>query len=203
MNSPSSPIKLVFWNCASLAQRLKDGSIFALLNPDLTPDPPTILALVETTVGGPRPVSFRKSQDTHSLASVHVPNYTWAHRHHTGRSGGIAVLYHNSIACLNMTSAQHTERSAGRQQSCQSGGRPLAHYAIPTPSTLPAGRGILALRPTQHHSRESGGGARACAPHSGHARAHQLPVLLVGDFNLHHSDWEDIGEARRDSPAAA
>ena len=196
MNSPSSPIKLVFWNCASLAQRLKDGSIFALLNPDLSPDPPTILALVETRWVDQDP-SARKSQ-IRTAWLPYVPNYTWAHRHHTGRSGGIAVLYHNSIACLNMTTLNTQSAAlAGNSTSPAAALWLTMRYPHRPPFLL----GVGYLPPAYSTTAEKVEGVRGLCASLSHARAHQLPVLLVGDFNLHHSDWEDI-VSPGDSPAA-
>ena len=196
MNSPSSPIKLVFWNCASLAQRLKDGSILALLNPELTSDPPTILALVETRWVDQDP-SARKSQ-IRTARLPHVPNYTWAHRHHTGRSGGIAVLYHNSVACLTMT-ALNTQSAAltGRPTNPAAALWLTMRYPHRPPFLLGAGY----LPPAYSTAAEKVEGVRGLCAALSQARTYQLPVLLVGDFNLHHSDWEDV-VSPGDSPAA-
>ncbi len=105
MNRPPSHIKLVYWNCASLAQRLKDGSIHALLNPDFTPDPPTILALVETRWVDQDP-SLHKRR-AHAARLPYVPNYTWAHRHHTSKSGG-SECTRTSNGRRHRRSARHT-----------------------------------------------------------------------------------------------
>jgi hypothetical protein len=186
MNSPSSPIKLVFWNCASLAQRLKDGSILALLNPALTPDPPTILALVETRWVDQGP-SSRPSQ-VRTARLPYIPNYTWTHRHHTFRSGGIAVLYHNSIACLAMP--------ALNTQCAPLVNNPASPAAVlwltmRYPHCPPFVLGVGYLPPSHAAPAEKVEGVRGMCAALGHASACQLPVVLVGDFNLHHPDWQD------------
>ena len=185
MNSPSSPIKLVFWNCASLAQRLKDGSIHALLNPDLTPDPPTILALVETRWVDQDPSLHRRRM--HAARLPYVPNYTWAHRHHTSRSGGIAVLYHNSIACLPMAALNTLSASLDNDPATAAAALWLT---MRYPHSPPFLLGVGYLPPYKSALANAEGVRGLCASLS-QASSHQLPVLLVGDFNLHHGDWED------------
>ena len=187
MNSPSSPIKLVFWNCASLAQRLKDGSILALLNPELTPDPPTILALVETRWVD-RDSSLPKSR-IRTARLPYIPNYTWAHRHHTAKSGGIAVLYHNSIACLTMAALNTQSASLDNNPASAAAALWLTMRYPHSPAFL-LGVGYL---PPFNTTAETLEGVRGLCASLGLASTCQLPVLLLGDFNLHHSDWEDAG----------
>ena len=178
MNSPSSPIKLVVWNCASLAQRLKDGSIHALLNPDLTPDPPTILALVETRWVDQDP-SLHKRR-TYAARLPYVPNYTWAHRHHTSRSGGIAVLYHNSIACLPMPVLNTLSASLDNDPANAAAALWLT---VRYPHSPPFLLGVGYLPPYKSAIANAGGVRGLCASLS-QASSHQLPVLLVGDFTV-------------------
>ena len=197
MNRPPSHIKLVYWNCASLAQRLKDGSIHALLNPDLTPDPPTILALVETRWVDQDP-SLHKRR-AHAARLPYVPNYTWAHRHHTSRSGGIAVLYHNSIACLPMAALNELGASLDNDPTSAAAALWLT---VRYPHSPPFLLGVGYLPPYKTNAPSTGGVRGLCAS-LGQASSHQLPVLLVGDFNLHHGDWEDAWRFNISAPSAA
>ena len=185
MNSPSSPIKLVFWNCSTLPQRLKDGSIHALLNPALTLDPPTILALVETRWVDQDPSSRQSRIRTARLP--YVPNYTWAHRHHTARSGGIAVLYHNSIACMPMDSLNALSAPLDGVPSSAAAALWLTMRYPHNPPFL-LGVGYLPPQPT---IAQALAGVQGLCASLNQASSHKLPVLLVGDFNLHHGDWEN------------
>src|ERR1700744_6402186 len=96
-NTSAKPT-IVFWNCRGLRRHLITGALQSLLDPSLTPHPPSIIALVETHWSDL--ATLRTTPST--LPSL--PNYSWVHRHHTNRSGGLAILIHDSIACLPMSS---------------------------------------------------------------------------------------------------
>ena len=195
MNSPSSPIKLVFWNCGSLTQRLKDGSIHALLNPIFTPNPPTILALVETRWEDHSPSAHKPHPRTTRLPTV--PGYIWAHRHHTSRSGGIAVLYHNSIACLSMPTLNAQGAALVSDPASAAAVLWLTMRYPHRPAFL---LGVGYLPPAYRTPAVNVEGVRGMCASLSQACTHRLPVLLVGDFNLHHRDWED--EVRANSTVA-
>src|ERR1700678_981532 len=98
-NTSAKPT-IVFWNCRGLRRHLINGALQSLLDPSLTPPPPSIIAFVETHWSDT--VTTGAGATSSTLPSL--PNYSWVHRHHTNRSGGLAILIHDSIACIPMTS---------------------------------------------------------------------------------------------------
>jgi hypothetical protein len=98
---------VVFWNCCGLHQHLVDGSIATLTSPMFTVQPPEIVALVETHWSGTVP---HNRSITKSVRLPAIPQYCWSHRHGTNKSGGIALLYHSSVACITMTALNDQKR---------------------------------------------------------------------------------------------
>jgi hypothetical protein len=95
--SSTSPPSIVFWNCNGLRRHLTSGVIQALVNPAFTPHPPSILVLSETHWSPSLP---SRPNSPNKLPTI--PGHSWTYRHHTHKSGGLAILHHNSIAFLPM-----------------------------------------------------------------------------------------------------
>jgi hypothetical protein len=89
---------IVFWNCGGLRPHLTSGALETLTHPSFTPQRPSIVVLTETHWSATK--AGHRSQNGTELPPI--SGYTWAHRHHTNLSGGLAVLYHSSVACLPM-----------------------------------------------------------------------------------------------------
>ena len=159
---------------------------------------PTPHSLVETTSRWvDQAASSRKSQIRTARLS-YVPNYTWAHRHHTGRSEGIAVLYHNSIACLTMA-ALNTQSAA--PVSDPTSPSAVLLLTMRYPHCLPFLLGVGYLPSSYLTPAPKVDGVRGMCASLSQASTYQLPVVLVGDFNLHYSDWEET--MRRGESTAA
>jgi hypothetical protein len=89
---------IMFWNSRGLRRHLISGALESLVNPTLNPHPPSIVVLAETHWSAVLPY-----HRTSTTQLPNIPHYSWAHRHHTHRSGGLVILYHNSIACIPMS----------------------------------------------------------------------------------------------------
>jgi exonuclease III len=187
-NPPPKPT-IVFWNSRGLRRHLTNGALQSLMDPTLTPHPPSIVALVETHWSDQAPTQRALS----SLPTL--PNYSWVHRHHTNRSGGIAILLHDSIACLPMTSLNN--RSNPLSTIAASASAVLWH-TIRFPNTPPFLLGVGYLSPSDVANNNLA--TEAMCKSLQLAAAEGLPLVLVGDFNLRHPDWLDFNAGGNTTP---
>jgi hypothetical protein len=197
MASNSSPIPnpnpnptIVFWNCRGLRRHLISGALQALTNPSLTRHPPAIIVLVETHWSATIP--YHRSPTT-QLPSL--PHYSWVYRHHTNRSGGLAILYHNSIACLPMPSLDDQSNPISANPDSASA---VLWHTVRFPNTSPFLLGAGYLSPGDHENNSLA--SEAMCDSMKHATALGFPMLLVGDFNLRHPDWLDYGKPGHSVP---
>jgi Reverse transcriptase (RNA-dependent DNA polymerase)/Endonuclease-reverse transcriptase len=187
-NTSAKPT-IVFWNCRGLRRHLITGALQSLLDPSLTPHPPSIIALVETHWSDL--ATLRTTPST--LPSL--PNYSWVHRHHTNRSGGLAILIHDSIACLPMSSLNDQSNPISR--SADSPSAALWH-TIRFPNTPPFLLGVGYLAPSDVSSNSLP--TEAMCKSLQLAVAVGLPMILVGDFNLRHANWLDFNAGGNPQP---
>ena len=171
-NSNTNPT-IVFWNCRGLRRHLISGALQALLNPRLTPCPPAIVVLVETHWSSTVPYHRTTTTQLPSL-----PHYSWLYRHHTNRSGGLAILYHNSIACLPMHSLDAQCNPISLRPDSPSA---VLWHTVRFPHTAPFLLGAGYLAPDDNDNNSLASEAMCKAMRSATALA--LPMLLVGDFN--------------------
>src|ERR1700710_196959 len=181
-SSPSRMPTIVFWNSRGLRRHLTTGALHSLIDPSLTPHPPSIIALVETHWSDQAP-----SRPGATSALPTLPGYSWVHRHHSNRSGGLAVLMHDSIACLPMTSLN--TQSNPNSASPTSASAVLWH-TIRFPNTPPFLLGVGYLAPSDVENDSVA--TEAMCKSLQRAAAVGLPLVLVGDFNLRHPDWLDF-----------
>ena len=99
------------------------------------------------------------------------------------------MLYHNSIACLPMAALNTHSASLDNNPTSAAAALWLTMRYPHSPPFL-LGVGYL---PPYSTTAETVEGVRGLCVSLNQASTHQLPVLLLGDFNLHHSDWEDAG----------
>ena len=188
-NSNTNPT-IVFWNCRGLRRHLISGALQALLNPRLTPCPPAIVVLVETHWSSTVPYHRTTTTQLPSL-----PHYSWLYRHHTNRSGGLAILYHNSIACLPMHSLDAQCNPISLRPDSPSA---VLWHTVRFPHTAPFLLGAGYLAPDDNDNNSLASEAMCKAMRSATALA--LPMLLVGDFNLRHTDWLDYNNSGHTVP---
>ena len=188
-NTPPKPT-IVFWNSRGLRRHLTNGALQSLLNPTLTPHPPSIIALIETHWSDQAPTQRALSPTLPTL-----PNYSWMHRHHTSRSGGLAILLHDSIACLPMTTLNNRSNPISTAATSASA---VMWHTIRFPNTLPFLLGVGYLAPSDVSSNNLA--TEAMCKSLQLAAAEGLPLLLVGDFNLHHPDWLDFNAGGNTTP---
>jgi hypothetical protein len=194
MNSNSQRLPtIVFWNSRGLRRHLTTGALHSLTDPSLTPHPPSIIALAETHWSGQGP---SRKHATDVLPTL--PGYSWVHRHHSNRSGGLAILYHDSVACLPMTSLN--------EQSNPISASPLSASAIlwhtirfPNTPAFLLGVGYLAPSDVECDSAATEALCRSLQL----AVAVGLPLVLVGDFNLRHADLLDFNGGGNPVPPQA
>lgn len=184
-NILSSFPTIVFWNCRGLRRHLTNSTVQLLLHRSFTSKPPSIIVFTEThwsdAAAHGRPASTK-------LPSV--SGYNWAHRHHTATSGGLAILYHQSIACMPMTTLNaHCNPISLAPNSPSAVFWLTVRFSHTPPFLLGAGY----IRPMDHESVNGGSQAAKamCAAFLTAKAATNLPVLLTGDFNLRHPDWQD------------
>jgi hypothetical protein len=178
----SNTSTIVFWNCCGLRRHLTSGAMHTLTNPSFTPHPPSIIVLNETH--WPSTVPARKTS-TNQLPSI--SGYTWAYQHHTSRSGGLAVLYHNSVACLPMPALNKVCNPISSDPESSAA---VLWHTVRFPHTPPFVLGAAYIPPNDHHRNENA--VKALCAAISRATALGLPILLVGDLNLHHADWMDV-----------
>ena len=189
---PSPPLlhpspTLLFWNCNSLlAHRHDIGAIacppapIAPFSSAPLPPPPLLLAFAETKVVEPDKLP-------------RIPDYTW---HMTpalsSHSGGVALLMHESVAssCCSFPTLSDpldpTDSSA------------ILWVELRRPHHPPFLLGIVYLQPSPSSScldRLEDSVTTALAT--------GLPLLLVGDFNLRHEEWDTALEEERSVSSAA
>ena len=187
-NPPPKPT-IVFWNSRGLRRHLTNGALQSLMDPTLTPHPPSIVALVETHWSDQAPTQRALS----SLPTL--PNYSWVHRHHTNRSGGIAILLHDSIACLPMTSLNNQSNPLSTIAASASA---VLWHTIRFPNTPPFLLGVGYLSPSDVANNNLA--TEAMCKSLQLAAAEGLPLVLVGDFNLRHPDWLDFNAGGNTTP---
>jgi len=173
---------IVLWNCCGLRRHLTNGALYTLTNPSFTPHPPSIIVLNETH--WPSAVSARSTSNNQL---PNMPGYTWALQHHKNRSGGLAVLYHNSIACLPM---QALNKLCNPISTDPESSAAVLWHTIRFPNAPPFLLGSAYIPPDDHHRNEFA--VKALCAGISRATAIGLPMLLVGDLNLHHADWMDV-----------
>ena len=173
---------IVFWNSRGLRRHLTTGALHSLTDSSLTPHPPSIIALVETHWS-----DQAASRAGASSALPALPGYSWVHRHHTNRSGGLAVLMHDSIACLPMTALNAQSNPISVDPTSASA---VLWHTIRFPNTPPFLLGVGYLSPSDiaNDSVATQGICKSLQL----AAAVGLPFMLVGDFNLRHPDWLDF-----------
>jgi hypothetical protein len=181
---------IVFWNCRGLRRHLISGTLQALINPILTPPPPSIVVLVETHWSATIPYHRTSTTQLPSL-----PHYSWVYHHQTNRSGGLAVLYHNSIACLTMASLNDQCNPISSKADSASA---VMWQTMRFPNTSPFLLGVGYITPQDHENH--GLAAQAMCDAMKQATALALPMLLVGDFNLRHPDWLDFNRPGHSVP---
>jgi hypothetical protein len=181
---------IVFWNCRGLRRHLISGTLQALINPILTPHPPSIVVLVETHWSATIPYHRTSTTQLPSL-----PHYSWVYHHQTNRSGGLAVLYHNSIACLTMASLNDQCNPISSKADSASA---VMWQTMRFPNTSPFLLGVGYIAPQDHENH--GLAAQAMCDAMKQATALALPMLLVGDFNLRHPDWLDFNRPGHSVP---
>lgn len=173
---------IVFWNSRGLRRHLTTGALHSLIDPSLTPHPPSIIALVETHWS-----SQASPRDGVIPVLPTLRGYSWVHRHHTNRSGGLAMLYHDSIACLPMTSLNAQSNPISASPTSPSA---VLWHTIRFPNTPPFLLGVGYLAPSDVESDSIA--TEAMCKSLQRAAAVGLPLVLVGDFNLRHPDWLDF-----------
>ena len=181
-SNPISNPTIVFWNCRGLRRHLISGALQTLVTPSFTHRPPAIIVLVETHWSGTIP---HHRTSTTQLPSL--PHYSWVHRHHNNLSGGLAVLYHNSISCLSMPTLDGQSNPISSTPDSASAVMWLTVRFPNTPSLL---LGAAYLCPADHAHNSLA--TEAMCRSMNHATALRLPMLLLGDFNLRHVDWLDF-----------
>jgi Endonuclease-reverse transcriptase len=172
----SFPHTLLFWNCQSLRSRVTDLQ-YVLASPECSSlfapyNSPGLVALVET-----------RCVDAASLPRV--AGYSWTvHAASATRGGGVALLYHSSVACGELLSLPGLEAEnevpGGLSQSSSAVMWRLIRFAYLPPFVL----GIIYLAPGAGVNTVSS--LLRCI---NAAISLSMPVLLVGDFNLHHRLW--------------
>jgi Reverse transcriptase (RNA-dependent DNA polymerase)/Endonuclease-reverse transcriptase len=175
------PPTVVFWNCNGLRKHLTSGVLHALINPAFTPHPPSIIILQETHW---TPTIPSKPHTIRHLPPM--PGYTWAHRHHRYKSGGMAILYHNSVAFLPMGAL---DQQCNPITADPTSAATVMWHTVRFPNTPAFLLGSCYIPPTDHDSNTDAALALCAAMTK--AISVGLPVLLVGDLNLQHADWMD------------
>jgi Reverse transcriptase (RNA-dependent DNA polymerase)/Endonuclease-reverse transcriptase len=172
----------MFWNSRGLRRHLISGALESLVNPTLNPHPPSIVVLAETHWSAVLPY-----HRTSTTQLPNIPHYSWAHRHHTHRSGGLVILYHNSIACIPMSILDQQCNPINAVDPASASA--VMWHTIRFPNTPPFLLGAGYIAPDDHNGPAA---ARAMGQAITNALAMSLPVVLVGDFNLIHPNWMDF-----------
>jgi hypothetical protein len=181
MNQPQQ--QLLMWNCNGLTRHLPDIQSILLdpchssslaSSPLPSPPPPSVLAFVET-----------KCDDSKSLPKI--IGYSWfLHPALSTHSGGLAALVHNSYAVSTPTPVPPPLSLSDPTDSSA-----VLWLQIRPPHSSPFLLAIVYLRPTVPEATVD-----SLISSIRTAQQHSLPILLVGDFNLKHPDWNPDPSAR-------
>jgi hypothetical protein len=105
------------------------------------------------------------------------------------------VLYHNSISCLSMPTLDAQSNPISATPISASAVMWLTMRFPNTPSLL---LGTAYLCPADHENNSLA--SQAMCQSINHATVLRLPMLLVGDFNLRHTDWLDFNASGHSVP---
>ena len=168
----SETTNILFWNSRGLYPHLSTITA-ALLSSTITPQ---ILIFTETHF----------QQDDHKTLQQQLPDYQCFSYPHTRSSGGIVILIHNSIA---IDSSAHGLPEFGPSQTGDSS--TLKWIRVRAPHRKSFIIGAVYLTPNTditnirllHQSLDTAG-------------LIDTPIFLVGDYNLHHSNWSNFATNR-------
>ena len=170
---PTVERSLVMWNSCGLNSSLAALHL-SLSDIERCPSPsvPSVFAFCEAHT---HPLYPRSTQP--------MPNYTWHTQPHTSNSGGLAMLIHNSVAAapveIRGTDAIRTIPGARSTQ--------LMWMRIALPQSPSFLLGLIYIWPGAPPAVTAAiTNVIRTAEMAGHG-----PVLLVGDFNLRHPDWDN------------
>jgi hypothetical protein len=192
----TSTPSIIFWNARSLITHITSGDIEALFTSDITNrTPPLMLAVVETQW---RTQNSRKYPQ--SLPSIH--NYQWSHYHPIQRrdnkspGGGIALLHHNSIAVTHLDQLSQRIPTTNPNQPMDI--PPVKHsdsgavmWLTVRPPHAPTFLLGIAYIPPQNNDRSWAIQHLTRSIDTSVSQHPRIPMLLIGDLNLRHSDWGD------------
>jgi hypothetical protein len=169
----SSRQSVLLWNCRSLRHKLRDlqySLCSSVSESFFAPYPvPLIIALTECHISSEHPLTC-------------IPSFTWSTLPGTSHGGGLALLTHNTVSCTELPNLpvlpSHDEIHPNSD---------IMYRLIRFPHQPPFVIGVVYLSPSL-------GGVSSYTItsliHSLQAASSlSLPVLVLGDFNLHHSLW--------------
>jgi hypothetical protein len=171
---------LLYWNCNSILPHSNDIKSITCPPPSASlPSPPLFLAFVETKV-------------VHQERLPRIPDYNWyMYPALSNHSGGIAVLVHESVAASIPTLPPLSNPTDATDSSA------ILWIELRRPHLSTFLLGVVYLQPSPSSSCIDRLEQSITA-----AADMDFPMLLVGDFNMRHTNWDSALE-RNNTPSTS